>query len=82
MFNTENLSQSTKDSLTGILWFIFLIPLSMTMHYLAKYYEVIWYTIMGWLIATLGAIHLGFAIARGGKRLFKIPLEIKTPLSN
>jgi len=79
MLNMENVSQSTKDSLTGILWFLSLVPIAMAMHYFAKYYEIIGFTVMGWLIASLGGIQLGFAIARGGKRLFKIPLKIKFP---
>ena len=77
MLNTKDVSQETKDSLSGVVWFILLIPVAMAMFFFAEYYVRIEFTIMGWFIATLGAVQLGFGLARGGKRLFSLPLRSK-----
>ncbi|MHA2501356.1 MAG: hypothetical protein ACXAE3_00600 [Candidatus Kariarchaeaceae archaeon] len=75
MLNTAELRQDTKDSISGILWFLTLVPVAMGMHYFAKFYEIMGFTILGWFVATMGAVQLGFALARGGPRLFRFPLR-------
>ena len=79
MFNTKRVKQESLDALSGIVWFIFLTPVAIMMYYLAEYYSIIWYTIMGWFVTTIAAIQLGIGIARGGRRLFRLPLKIESP---
>ena len=76
MFNMKDVSRETKDGYSGILWFIFLTPVAMLMYYLAHEQVEITYTIMGWLVASLAGIQLGIGLARGGLRLFRVPISI------
>jgi hypothetical protein len=51
----------------------------MAAHFAAKYYEIMEYTIMGWFLATLGGVQLGWALKN--KRLYSLPIRINTPFS-
>lgn len=77
LFNFGELREDTKQTITGIIWFLIMVPLAMAAHYAAKYYQVMEYTIMGWLLATIGGIQLGWALKN--RRLYNVPVEIKKP---
>lgn len=54
--------QNYRDSIIAFIWFIIMVPLAILSFYFAHLYNMMEFTILGWVSATIGGIHLGWGL--------------------